>query len=299
MQNEVLFSSEGLTLVSLDRLYSLKAALSSYSKTRSPLRLEDAVDDLRRIILASNGAKVTRSDLFRFHDWLSISPGALADLDRMYRRAYGGPDRLGAIAGMSSFSERVVVRVHDAEADRHSTTDFEDDDEADLDEYCEKMDVAMIGVASSTTIQTIHPETPSPKPRLQVQTRFPSPPKLPALKIPQSIRPKPEQQRQPDVVVVEEDDDEETAKPADRTVFTFHPFHTDDSNRNTINQVLMTPLTATCETPHLLSPGRVSRLGPVTPNGYDDISPTTRGEWGFLLVDDGFQGGRKVTVETF
>jgi len=24
--------------------------------------------------------------------------------------------------------------------------------------------------------------------------------------------------------------------------------------------------------------------GPMTPNGYDDISPITRGEWGFLMA---------------
>lgn len=40
------------------------------------------------------------------------------------------------------------------------------------------------------------------------------------------------------------------------------------------------------------------RLGPVTPNGYDDISPVTRGEWGFLLKNDGWKGGRSAIVET-
>lgn len=29
--------------------------------------------------------------------------------------------------------------------------------------------------------------------------------------------------------------------------------------------------------------------GPATPNGYDDISPITRGEWGFLMVSDPFR----------
>uniref|UniRef100_A0A0D2XZK9 DUF7582 domain-containing protein n=1 Tax=Fusarium oxysporum (strain Fo5176) TaxID=660025 RepID=A0A0D2XZK9_FUSOF len=57
IQNEVLFCSEGLTVLSLDRLYSLKSALSSYSKTKSHLRLEDAVDELRRIILVTNGCQ--------------------------------------------------------------------------------------------------------------------------------------------------------------------------------------------------------------------------------------------------
>jgi hypothetical protein len=40
-------------------------------------------------------------------------------------------------------------------------------------------------------------------------------------------------------------------------------------------------------------------MGPTTPNGYDDISPITRGEWGFLMVDDKFQGAKTVKVETW
>lgn len=31
------------------------------------------------------------------------------------------------------------------------------------------------------------------------------------------------------------------------------------------------------------------REGPTTPNGYEDISPITRGEWGFLMVSDPFR----------
>lgn len=39
------------------------------------------------------------------------------------------------------------------------------------------------------------------------------------------------------------------------------------------------------------------RLGPVTPNGADDLSPITRGEWGFLMVSDPFRT-RTAAVET-
>lgn len=35
--------------------------------------------------------------------------------------------------------------------------------------------------------------------------------------------------------------------------------------------------------------------GPITPNGCDDLSPITKGEWGFLV---GELGGRNVGVET-
>ncbi|KAG5957225.1 hypothetical protein E4U57_001903 [Claviceps arundinis] len=100
IQHQVLFSSDGLTILALDRLYSLKAALASYARIKTPLRLEDAVDELRRYVLAGNGAHVVKSHLFRAYDWLNVGPGAVADLDSMYKRAYGGPDQVGAIAGI-------------------------------------------------------------------------------------------------------------------------------------------------------------------------------------------------------
>ncbi|KAG5948314.1 hypothetical protein E4U59_000042 [Claviceps monticola] len=100
IQHQVLFSSDGLTILALDRLYSLKAALASYTRIKTPLRLEDAVDELRRYVLAGNGAQVAKSHLFRAYDWLNIGPGTVEDLDSMYKRAYGGPDQVGAIAGI-------------------------------------------------------------------------------------------------------------------------------------------------------------------------------------------------------
>lgn len=39
----------------------------------------------------------------------------------------------------------------------------------------------------------------------------------------------------------------------------------------------------------LVLPPQHDNLGPATPNGYDDISPITRGEWGFLMVSDPFR----------
>lgn len=40
------------------------------------------------------------------------------------------------------------------------------------------------------------------------------------------------------------------------------------------------------------------RRGPVTPNGFEDITPVTKGEWCFLMVSDGWKGARTVAVET-
>ncbi|KAG6241754.1 hypothetical protein E4U25_005572 [Claviceps purpurea] len=127
IQHQVLFSSDGLTILALDRLYSLKAALASYARIKTPLRLEDAVDELRRYVLAGNGAQVAKSHLFRAYDWLNVGPGAVADLDSMYKRAYGGPDQVGAIAGIEPIAHppapppplRANDEFHEAESPCH------------------------------------------------------------------------------------------------------------------------------------------------------------------------------------
>ncbi|EEU43078.1 uncharacterized protein NECHADRAFT_83844 [Fusarium vanettenii 77-13-4] len=260
IQNEVLFSSEGLTLLSLDRLFSLKSALSSYSKTKSHLRLEDAVDELRRTILAT-GSKVSKTAVLRSYDWLSVSNSALVDLERMYRRAYGGPEQLGGIEGLSGFTEPAIKAISDFE---------ESDSDSEIEED-------MIGLAITKE------KTPSPKPQLKLLTSF--------------------ETKKPEVPVVkvegEEEDEERTARPTDRLYFSMQPWE-----GSTIDQVLsaapvnksaFSPLTPT---PILTSPAS-AKFGPMTPNGYEDISPITRGEWGFMMADNAFQSGRKVGVETF
>ncbi|RSL56673.1 hypothetical protein CEP54_008712 [Fusarium duplospermum] len=260
IQNEVLFSSEGLTLLSLDRLFSLKSALSSYSKTKSHLRLEDAVDELRRTILAT-GSKVSKTAILRSYDWLSVSNSALIDLDRMYRRAYGGPEQLGGLEGLPAFTEPAIKAISDFE---------ESDSDSEIEED-------IIGLAITKE------KTPSPKPQLKLLTNF--------------------ETKKPEVPVVkvegEEEDEERTARPTDKLYFSIQPW-----DGSTIDQVLsaapvnksaFSPLTPT---PILMSPAS-AKMGPMTPNGYDDISPITRGEWGFMMADNAFQSGRKVGVETF
>ncbi|PHH55497.1 hypothetical protein CFIMG_007303RA00001 [Ceratocystis fimbriata CBS 114723] len=100
-QDEILYGSTGLTLISLDRYYTFKSALSSFSRTGSSTRLEDAVDELRRLYLANGSRKISRCHITRSYDWLSVSDGALAEVDIMYRRAYGGVEGFGAIEGLS------------------------------------------------------------------------------------------------------------------------------------------------------------------------------------------------------
>lgn len=40
------------------------------------------------------------------------------------------------------------------------------------------------------------------------------------------------------------------------------------------------------------------RRGPMTPNGFEDVTPVTKGEWCFLMVGDGWKEARTAAVET-
>ncbi|PHH84861.1 hypothetical protein CDD83_1258 [Cordyceps sp. RAO-2017] len=257
VQNEVVFSSDGLSLLSLDRLYSLKSALSSYSRTLSPPRLEDAVDELRRFVLATGGATASKADILRSYDWLTVSDEAIAHLDSMYRRAYGGPDQVGAISGISGpepSTPSLPVPVV-----RRSSSSFHD----------QGLNPATIGVAVTTTelrrpSPLPHPSSPSPKiPLLKLQTAF-------DLQLSMGQR--------------GDESAGSTVRPDDMTRG-LNPW-----SRLSIGRVLSSGL---------LSADRGSKQpGPQTPNGYDDISPITRGEWGFLMVNNALGGGRTVAVET-
>jgi hypothetical protein len=97
LQNELLFSSEGLTVLSLDHLYTFKSALAQYAasmhESGSDFRLENAVDELRRYVLSSSGGRrrLLKSALLRSYEWLApVSDMALNDVMNMYCRAYGG-----------------------------------------------------------------------------------------------------------------------------------------------------------------------------------------------------------------
>lgn len=102
LQNEALHSSEGMTLLSLDHLYTFKTALSHYAATRlepsSHLRLEDAVDELRRYVLSSTAGRrrLLKSTLVQAYDWLGpVNDAVLAEVTEMYSRAYGGTTDMG------------------------------------------------------------------------------------------------------------------------------------------------------------------------------------------------------------
>ncbi|KFA46573.1 hypothetical protein S40293_08424 [Stachybotrys chartarum IBT 40293] len=265
-QQQVLYSSEGLTLVSLDRLYSVKSALASYTRTRSRMRLEDAVDELRRYILANNGCKISKADLLRAYDWLGVTNASILDLDSMYRRAYGGPDEVGGIAGMPSRPPAHLLEPRIKLGDEDEL-DFHDED-----------DVlgAKIRLTAPPKSPLRKPATPK-GPLLKLQTNFESPRAVPCkIKAGTGVRNHDFTLDQPPVLPQ-----------------TWNPF--------SIDEILGTQTLGTGDvtSPSLLSPIQGSRIpGPLTPNGYDDISPITRGEWGMLLGGSALQSGRMAAIET-
>ena len=254
--------------------------MSAYTKSKSPLRLEDAVDELRRLVLASNGRKVTRTDLLRSYDWLSVSSSAIADLDQMYKRAYGGLEGFGAISGMNT---KAPMRAPRPVPPRKPQTVHEpiirSDDDTDNETG---MHPDLIGVAVSSAELVLQKPLPVSKP--------PSP-KGPVLKLQTNFDPPKAKAQKPVSKFDDEDDDDNSEEDGDRTARpTDVPIVLQAWNAISIDEVL---------TAGVMSPDRSSmKLGPMTPNGYDDISPTTRGEWGFLMVDDAFQSAKTVAVET-
>ncbi|TRX91764.1 hypothetical protein FHL15_007317 [Xylaria flabelliformis] len=323
-QNEVLFSSEGLTLLGLDRLYSFKAALSAYAKSistpssriqtpvRSPglsnhpispmpptpttttadsSRLEDAVDCLRRLVLSNGGRSVMKADLYRSFDWMGVNPTALLDVERMYRRAYGGPERRGPFEAPPILKDR--ERENDGEADT------------------KRMGFIKIGTPPPPKTQTT--------PVLKLNTNITTTPRL--------IRPKPKAVPQAPTLNTEissgrkpsgtqEVDHEGNVEELEIRIDSFettaekgHDCDKEEDGDRTPHPLRDGPLRPSIFWPkghtlsgsidELLSPcdnRQSQRLGPMTPNGYDDISPITRGEWGFLFKGDTWTQGTRAAV---
>ncbi|KAI0866717.1 hypothetical protein F4860DRAFT_815 [Xylaria cubensis] len=323
-QNEVLFSSEGLTLLGLDRLYSFKAALSAYARSiitpssriqtpvRSPglsnhpispmpptpttatadsSRLEDAVDCLRRLVLSNGGRSVMKADLYRSFDWMGVNPTALLDVERMYRRAYGGPERRGPFEAPPILKDR--ERENDGEADT------------------KRMGFIKIGTPPPPKTQTT--------PVLKLNTNITTTPRL--------IRPKPKAVPQAPALNTEigsgrkpsgtqDVDHEGNVEELEIRIDSFeataekgHDCDKEEDGDRTPHPLRDGPLrpsmfrskghTLSGSIDELLSPcdnRQSQRLGPMTPNGYDDISPITRGEWGFLFKGDTWTQGTRAAV---
>ncbi|KAM0308465.1 hypothetical protein ACHAO8_009954 [Botrytis cinerea] len=88
-QNRLVFTAPGLSLYSLDYLYTFKCALHTYSRSLSAEDMGVAIDELRRVVLVRGGA-IGRSEVMRGYEWLGISLSALCDVEEGYKKVYGG-----------------------------------------------------------------------------------------------------------------------------------------------------------------------------------------------------------------
>jgi hypothetical protein len=218
-QNEILFSSEGLTLLSLDHVYTFKCTLHIYSRTLSPYDLTLSVDELRRLVLAQRGRRITKGYLMRAYEWLGISLAALVDVNEGYKTAYGGVKREGGIE----------VQNEERKSPPPLKTNFAIEEIRQM-----RLDVGFGDKSPGGSFRSKSTSANSSK----NEATF--------VAVGESAR-----GRELGVEVEE--------------------FREDRG-------------------PH--------RRGPVTPNGFEDITPVTKGEWCFLLVGDGWTQGRTVAVET-
>ncbi|KAI6715886.1 hypothetical protein PZA11_007169 [Diplocarpon coronariae] len=222
-QNSILFSSEGLTLLALDHVYTFKIQLHGYSRSLSPSSLTLAVDELRRLVLAQSGRRVTKGYLMRAYDWLGVSLAALVDVNEGYKVAYGGRERSGGI----------VIQDEARKNPPPLKTDFDGAQHRAPRELR-----PTIGSALSS---------PSGRARSCAGSSCCGDGEAKAL------------------VSV---DVGESAKGRDATL-----------------EVLRED-----RGPH--------RRGAVTPNGFEDITPVTKGEWCFLMVGEGWKDTKTAPVET-
>ncbi|KAE9367871.1 hypothetical protein N431DRAFT_429180 [Stipitochalara longipes BDJ] len=219
-QNEVLFSAEGLTLLSLDHVYTFKCHLHTYSRTLSPVDLTSAVDELRRLVLAQNGRRITKGYLMRAYDWLGVSLAALVDVNEGYKTAYGGQARNGGIEVVNeertsppplktNFGMKEIrrMKISVGFGDQSPATETDSSSSSGNSSEGDEEGSALVEVG-------------------------------------------------------------ESAKGKDASVDGMRP------DRG----------------PH--------RRGPTTPNGFEDITPVTKGEWCFLMVGDGWKQAKTAPVIT-
>jgi hypothetical protein len=138
-----------------------------------------------------------------------------------------------------------------------------------------------------------------------LQTTFEKPDKKQLLK-PTAIKPQAQTTTEPAIEPVQEEDEDEeeeelTARPHS-AIKSFANAHWSASSGGanggmSIDELMLHGGAAGGDGgresgSHLqVQPQGDDRVGPMTPNGYDDISPITRGEWGFLMFGKGRTAG--------
>jgi hypothetical protein len=204
------------------------------------------------------------------------------------KRAYGGREQVGAISGMPFKAPRKRdVPIYEPlirQDDEFQEEDREEEEELqEMQEGYQELDKESIGLALTTGVSprstprpTPKPSTPKAAPILKIQTTFAPPPQV-----------KVNDEKDGGAEEDDDDDEEHTARATDQQV----PIRLQAWPVSSIDQMLSATV---------LSPERTSmKFGPKTPNGYDDISPITRGEWGFLTTDNVFRSNKTAAVETF
>jgi hypothetical protein len=317
-QNEILFSSEGLTLLGLDRLYSFKSALAAYARTTlrnsptansdknasSSAGIEDAVDELRRLVLARGGRRLDRRELYRAYEFIGVGASALSDVEGMYRRAYGGVEHIGAFEEAQSVMSPPLTARPSLPRENDSQPK-KTNDESNLRTIPVAMKIVKIGTPPGGKGPALKLQTTfnDEKPVVQKPTATTGLIRPVPVKAVEEAAPKANNteviqfQIKIDGIEDENEDGDVTARPIPAGGMPFW---------NTIDEMLQPATSKQKESEEdVASPviqrldTRTSHLGPVTPNGYDDISPITRGEWGFLFSGDGWsKAGRTAVVET-
>jgi hypothetical protein len=182
--------------------------------------LTSAVDELRRLVLAQNGRRITKGYLMRAYEWLGVSLAALVDVNEGYKTAYGGQARTGGIEVANeerksppplktSFAMKDIrrMKISVGFGDQSPTAETESSTSSENSSDCDEEGSALVEVG-------------------------------------------------------------ESAKGKDAGVDGMRP------DRG----------------PH--------RRGPTTPNGFEDITPVTKGEWCFLMVGDGWKEAKTAAVVT-
>ncbi|KAI9851214.1 MAG: hypothetical protein M1838_004226 [Thelocarpon superellum] len=84
VQHEVLFMSEGLTLLDIDYIYLLKTRLQQYTRLFRPSARAACVEALHLVCKASDTRPLYMSDLIRAYDHLAVSETAIREIHDLY-----------------------------------------------------------------------------------------------------------------------------------------------------------------------------------------------------------------------
>jgi hypothetical protein len=106
IQNHVLFSQEGLTLLTIDRVYTFKHRLQALSNGTGPLPwylfVASCVSLLRQTVLRFEGRPLSRGYILRCYDHLSFNDDLLSLISRVYEEEFG---EIGIVEDVGSDSD--------------------------------------------------------------------------------------------------------------------------------------------------------------------------------------------------